>query len=89
MAISRSTLGKRIINFSGLMVIGIGVYFFVPQSCWVQIVAWMASVGLMTAVNFVIHSDFKFALLALAVLWLTGIILQWPKAIGPLFSSES
>lgn len=38
--------------------------------------AWFTSIGIMTAVNFVIASDFKWALAAFSVFWLSGILLD-------------
>ncbi|MDP1882408.1 MAG: hypothetical protein Q8K88_05935, partial [Bradyrhizobium sp.] len=39
--------------------------------------AGAASIGLMTAVNFSIESDFKWLLLAFAVIWACSIALFW------------
>ena len=36
-----------------------------------------ASIGLMAAVNFMIDSDFKWVLLAMALVWSFGLILFW------------
>lgn len=36
-----------------------------------------ASIGWMTAVNFLIDSDFKWALLAMALLWAVSLVLFW------------
>jgi hypothetical protein len=38
--------------------------------------AFLASIGLMTVVNFSIDSSFRWALLALALVWLLGILLR-------------
>ena len=37
----------------------------------------IASIGLMAAVNFVINSDFRWALLGIALLWACSILLFW------------
>lgn len=39
--------------------------------------AWISSIGLMTAINFLINSAFKWSLLALAVTELIGIANLW------------
>jgi hypothetical protein len=36
-----------------------------------------ASIGLMAAINFAIHSDFKWVLLGIALLWLSSLGLFW------------
>ena len=38
-------------------------------------IAWLASIGAMTAVNFVIDSNFKWALLGIALLWASSLAL--------------
>jgi hypothetical protein len=49
-------------------------------SAWVvAAVAGAASVGLMSAVNFMLRSDFRWPLLSLAVLWTSAVLLA---AIG-------
>ena len=37
----------------------------------------IASIGLMAAVNFVINSDFRWALLGIALLWACSLLLFW------------
>lgn len=37
----------------------------------------LTSIGWMAAVNFALDSDFKWALLAVALLWVTALILYW------------
>jgi hypothetical protein len=39
----------------------------------------LASIGLMTAVNFTIRSDFKWVLLCMALVWAASIILFWTE----------
>lgn len=39
--------------------------------------AGMTSVGVMTAVNFLLDSDFRWPLLAFALLWITTLTLGW------------
>lgn len=41
----------------------------------VLFVAWGSSLGLMSGVNFSIHSDFRWLIFAQAVLWISGILL--------------
>ncbi len=45
------------------------------SACIVAAVAGAASVGLMSAVNFVLRSDFRWPLLSLAVLWTAAVLL--------------
>lgn len=42
-------------------------------------VGGLASIGLMTAVNFAIRSDFKWVLLCMALVWAASIILFWTE----------
>ena len=49
----------------------------VHGSLGVIVLAGAASVASMAATNFVINSDFKWPLLALALLWATATILYW------------
>jgi hypothetical protein len=42
-----------------------------------SIMGGLSSIGLMTAVNFAIDSDFKWVLLAIATLWLSSMVLFW------------
>ena len=39
-----------------------------------------ASIGLMAAVNFAIDSDFKWVLLAIALVWLSSLCVFWFEA---------
>jgi hypothetical protein len=39
----------------------------------------LSSIGLMTAINFSIDSDFKWVLLAIASLWLSSMVLFWSE----------
>lgn len=41
------------------------------------LIAGAASIGWMAAVNFMIDSDFKWALLAIALLWACSLVLFW------------
>ena len=41
------------------------------------LVAGAASVWLMSATNFVLHSDFRWPLLVPALLWLVGLVCYW------------
>lgn len=40
-------------------------------------ISGVASIGLMTAVNFTIDSDFKWVLLAIALAWACSLVLFW------------
>ena len=40
----------------------------------------VASIGLMAAVNFAIDSDFKWVLLAIALVWLSSLCVFWFEA---------
>ena len=42
-----------------------------------------ASIGWMTAVNFMIDSDFKWVLLGMALLWALGLVLFWLETKAP------
>ena len=46
-------------------------------------VAGAASVGLMSATNFLLHSDFRWWLLLPALLWLVGLVCYWRETPGP------
>jgi hypothetical protein len=48
-----------------------------PGALGVLAVSGLTSVGWMARVNFVIDSDFKWPLLAPALLWMTATILYW------------
>jgi hypothetical protein len=41
------------------------------------LIGGVASIGWMAAVNFMIHSDFKWVLLAMALVWAAGLALFW------------
>jgi hypothetical protein len=43
------------------------------------LVGGLTSIGLMTAVNFTIRSDFKWVLLCMALVWAASIILFWTE----------
>jgi hypothetical protein len=43
------------------------------------LVGGLSSIGLMTAVNFTIRSDFKWVLLCMALVWAASIILFWTE----------
>jgi hypothetical protein len=43
------------------------------------LVGGLSSIGLMTAVNFTISSDFKWVLLCMALVWAASIILFWTE----------
>ena len=46
----------------------------------VMFITGASTAGLMAAVNFVIDSDFKWALLGLALIWASGLVLYWREA---------
>lgn len=57
-----------------------------PIAVFGAILGGTASIGTMTAVNFAINSDFKWALLGLFALWAASLITYWlegAKAIVP------
>lgn len=45
-----------------------------PGTGWAIAVAGGATVGLMSAMNFLLHSDFRWVLLAPALLWFAGVV---------------
>ena len=47
----------------------------------------VASIGLMAAVNFAIDSDFKWLLLAIALVWVSSLCVFWFEASWPAGSS--
>lgn len=47
-----------------------------------MVVAGTASVGLMSATNFMLHSDFRWLLLMPALLWLTGMVCYLREGIA-------
>ena len=46
------------------------------------LVAGAAGVALMSATNFLLHSDFRWPLLLPALLWLVGLVCYWRKGAG-------
>lgn len=57
-----------------------------PIAVFGAIIGGAASIGTMTAVNFAINSDFRWALLGLFALWAASFIAYWldgAKAIAP------
>ena len=46
------------------------------------LVAGAASVALMSATNFLLHSDFRWPLLLPALLWLFGLVCYWREGAG-------
>jgi hypothetical protein len=50
------------------------------KGAWLgALVGGLASIGLMTAVNFAIRSDFKWVLLCMAFVWAASIVLFWTE----------
>lgn len=69
-----TVLGGYILS-TGILVISVILLTAKHQAKWFLLAAWIPSVALMTLINFMIKSDFKWALTGLAVLWLAGIAL--------------
>ena len=49
---------------------------------WAIALAGVLTVGLMSATNFAIHSDFRWVLLVPAIVWLVGLVLHVAKCPG-------
>ncbi len=65
---------------TGLLTTFIAVTAFqqmIPGAGYVVALASLASIGLMTAVNFMINSDFKWLLLAFNLPWIVALVLSW------------
>ena len=63
---------------TGLLIIFIALTAFrsrEPGAFFVTALAGITSIGLMTAVNFIISSDFKWVLFVFTLIWLTALIL--------------
>jgi hypothetical protein len=67
---------------TGLLAVGISrpsnASKITPVTNLFSLGAWVSSIGLMSSVNFLINSDFKWHLFVFALIWLTGILLLWP-----------
>jgi hypothetical protein len=64
------------VTATGVLALTLAVTAFRQRQSWAvigAIVAGVASIGLMAAVNFMINSDFKWALLAFALTWADSI----------------
>jgi hypothetical protein len=64
------------VTATGVLALTLAVTAFRQRQSWAvigAIVAGVASIGLMAAVNFMINSDFKWALLAFALTWAASI----------------
>ena len=53
-----------------------------PGTLTAMVVAGTASVGLMSATNFMLHSDFRWLLLVPALLWLIGMVCYLREGIA-------
>ena len=69
-----TVLGGYILS-TGLLVIAVTRLTAKRQAKWFLLAAWIPSIALMTLINFLIQSNFKWALAGLAALWLAGIAL--------------
>lgn len=67
---------------TGVLMVTLAVTSFRQHSTPAAIgalIGGVASIGWMTAVNFLIDSDFKWVLLAMALLWATSLALFWAE----------
>lgn len=75
---------KRVFTVMGGFMAGTGVLtVFLAQTalparprgaCWVIALSGVLTVGLMSATNFALHSDFRWVLLVPALVWLAGLV---------------
>jgi hypothetical protein len=65
---------------TGVLVVTLAVTSFrrhSPTAAIGALIGGVVSIGWMTAVNFLIDSDFKWVLLAMALLWAVSLVLFW------------
>jgi hypothetical protein len=65
---------------TGVLALTLAVTAFRERRPWAiagATVAGAASIGWMAAVNFMINSDFKWVLLAMALVWASSVVLFW------------
>lgn len=77
-----SVMGGYIFASGALMLFVAATSFRAHQrsAAVVVLVAGLASIAWMSVVNFIIHSDFKWVLLGLALLWVSALALFWIEA---------
>jgi hypothetical protein len=72
------------VSASGILTIAVAATLFRSHHRGIGIataIAGLASIGLMTIVNFTIGSDFKWVLLGAALLWACSMVLFWVEAL--------
>lgn len=70
-------MGGYIIS-TGLLMFYVARTGFRARGAWAIIAfAGLASIGWMTLVNFILHSDFKWILLMFSMVWAVALVLFW------------
>jgi hypothetical protein len=75
------------VTATGVLALTLAVTAFRQRQAWAAagaIVAGVVSIGWMAAVNFMINSDFKWLLLAMALVWASGRALFWLERRQPV-----